>query len=70
MTIAPYTDDPEQARPYFRQLRQLRDDLVSNLQLPASNLQLSMGMSGDFEMAIEEGADIIRVGTALFGARA
>ena len=62
MTIAPFADDPEHARPHFRRLRELRDNLQSSL-------QLSMGMSHDFEVAIEEGADVIRVGTAIFGAR-
>jgi PLP dependent protein len=67
MTIPPFFDQPENARPYFRKLRTLRDDASRNLgrQLPA----LSMGMSHDFEIAIEEGATEIRVGTALFGAR-
>ncbi len=61
MTIAPYGRDPEEARPYFRQLRELRD----RLGLP----ELSMGMTGDFEVAIEEGATLVRVGTAIFGER-
>ncbi len=61
MTIAPYTEDPEEVRPYFRQLRELRD----RLGLP----ELSMGMTGDFEVAIEEGATLVRVGTAIFGER-
>ena len=67
MAVPPYSDDPEHARPYFRQLRGLRDDIEKRLgrQFPA----LSMGMSHDFEIAIEEGATEIRVGTALFGAR-
>ena len=69
MTIAPFADDPEQARPHFRRLRLLRDSL--NLKLETFNLKLllSMGMSHDFEVAIEEGADLIRVGTAIFGHR-
>lgn len=58
MTIAPYSDDPEHARPVFRRLRKLRDKLGLN--------ELSMGMSGDFEVAIEEGATFIRIGSALF----
>ena len=68
MTIPPFLDDPEQLRPYFSRLRGLRDDLVRrlNLVLPV----LSMGMSHDFEIAIEEGATEIRIGTALFGQRA
>lgn len=58
MTIAPYSDDPETARPIFRKLRELRDRLGLD--------ELSMGMSGDFEVAIEEGATYIRVGSAIF----
>jgi len=67
MTIPPYADDPEQARPYFRKLRDLRDQLRRNIgmELPV----LSMGMSHDFEVAIEEGATEIRIGTAIFGER-
>ena len=61
MTIPPFTDDPEEARPYFRRLRELRDGLNPRL-------KLSMGMSGDFEVAIEEGADYVRIGTSIFGA--
>ena len=62
----PYFDNIEMARPYFIRLRELRDDLLSSF----PNLkQLSMGMSGDFEVAIEEGATIIRVGSAIFGER-
>jgi len=61
MTVAPLTDDPERVRPVFRRLRELRD---------AHGLQeLSMGMTGDFEVAIEEGATLIRVGRAIFGPR-
>ncbi|MBI3996553.1 MAG: YggS family pyridoxal phosphate-dependent enzyme [Candidatus Omnitrophica bacterium] len=69
MTMAPFSDHAEAARPYFRRLRTLRDDVVSSFQLPASSLCLSMGMSGDFEVAIEEGADFVRIGTAIFGGR-
>jgi pyridoxal phosphate enzyme (YggS family) len=67
MTIPPFFDEPERVRPYFRKLRELRDDLSRRLSraLPV----LSMGMSHDFEVAIEEGATEIRVGTALFGPR-
>ncbi len=67
MGMAPYTDDPEKARPHFARLRNLRDRLESGLgyKLPV----LSMGMSGDFLPAIEEGATIVRIGTALFGER-
>jgi PLP dependent protein len=68
MMVPPYTDDPEQARSYFRQLRTLRSSLSSRF--PALALDdLSMGMSHDFPIAIEEGATVIRVGTALFGQR-
>ena len=67
MTIAPYATDPETARPVFRRLRELRDQCEQKLQ--ASLPVLSMGMSGDLEIAIEEGATLVRVGTALFGDR-
>jgi len=67
MTIAPFADEPEAARPVFRQLCELRDEVTSSLHLPPSTFCLSMGMSQDFEVAIEEGADYIRVGTAIFG---
>ena len=70
MTIAPFGVDPELARPHFRRLRQLRDEVVLALNLEPRTLSLSMGMSQDFEVAIEEGADFVRVGTAIFGARA
>lgn len=69
MTIPPAAETPEAARPYFSRLRQLRDQLCSSFQLPASSLKLSMGMSHDFDVAIEEGADIVRIGTAIFGER-
>jgi pyridoxal phosphate enzyme (YggS family) len=68
MTIPPFLDDTEQLRRYFSRLRELRDDLVRRLNLPLP--VLSMGMSHDFEIAIEEGATEIRIGTALFGERA
>ena len=67
MTIAPYSTDPERARPVFRRLRELRVQCEQILGAPLP--VLSMGMSGDFEVAIEEGATLIRVGTALFGER-
>jgi pyridoxal phosphate enzyme (YggS family) len=69
MLLPPYFDDAEEARPYFRRLRLLRDDLLARALLPSSARELSMGMSHDFEVAIEEGATIIRVGTAIFGPR-
>jgi PLP dependent protein len=69
MTVPPFTDDPEGARPYFRRLRQLRDAIAAR-KLPAVAMdQLSMGMSHDFEVAIEEGSTCVRVGTAIFGER-
>jgi hypothetical protein len=68
MMVPPYTDDPEQARPYFRRLRSLRDSLARCFPSLALD-SLSMGMSHDFPVAIEEGATVIRIGTALFGQR-
>ena len=69
MTIPPFTDDPEDARPYFRAVRELRDAITAR-KLPAVGLGvLSMGMSHDFEAAIEEGSTCVRVGTAIFGER-
>jgi len=68
MTIPPFCEDPRDARPYFRRLRRLRDDLEK--QLDHSLPELSMGMSHDFEIAIEEGATQVRLGTAIFGERA
>ncbi|MGC1781897.1 MAG: YggS family pyridoxal phosphate-dependent enzyme [Acidobacteriaceae bacterium] len=68
MTIPPYTDDPEEARPYFRRLRELRETFAQRYPQLALD-DLSMGMSHDFPVAIEEGATTIRVGTAIFGAR-
>jgi len=69
MTLPPVPDTPEDARPFFRRLRGLRDEWLA-AGVPASMLrELSMGMSGDFEVAIEEGATIVRVGTAIFGSR-
>ena len=69
MTMPPFDLDPEVARSYFRALRELRDDLIVQ-GFPEENLkELSMGMTGDFEVAVEEGATIVRIGTAIFGAR-
>jgi pyridoxal phosphate enzyme (YggS family) len=69
MTVPPYTEDPEGARPYFRRLRTLRDRLAER-NLPAIQLEvLSVGMSHDFEVAIEEGSTCVRIGTAIFGWR-
>jgi pyridoxal phosphate enzyme (YggS family) len=67
MTIPPYFEEPEQVRPYFQKLRTLRDQVGAQIGIPLN--VLSMGMSHDFEIAIEEGATEIRVGTALFGER-
>jgi len=67
MTIPPYFEEPERVRPYFRRLRELRDKTGAQLGLPLK--VLSMGMSHDFEIAIEEGATEIRVGTGIFGQR-
>lgn len=69
MTMPPFFDDPEKARPYFAALRRLRDSLASNAGLSPDFKELSMGMTGDFEAAIQEGATLVRIGTALFGAR-
>jgi hypothetical protein len=66
MTMPPYFDDPEMSRPYFIQLRELKERLVKG-GIPLKDL--SMGMSNDFEIAIQEGATYVRVGTAIFGAR-
>jgi hypothetical protein len=66
MTVPPWSEDPELARPYFRELRRLRD--VSLAACPTLT-QLSMGMSNDFSVAIEEGSTCVRIGTALFGKR-
>jgi pyridoxal phosphate enzyme (YggS family) len=68
MTMAPIVADPEEARPYFRHLQELRDELAARF--PAINWQhLSMGMTDDYEVAIEEGATLVRIGRAIFGER-
>jgi pyridoxal phosphate enzyme (YggS family) len=70
MIVPPIADDQEQSRPWFRRLRDMRDALVSG-GIPAVNLaHLSMGMSHDFEVAVDEGATMVRVGTSIFGHRA
>lgn len=69
MTVPPYSDDPEDTRPYFRTLRELRDNAILTGICAGDCRELSMGMSGDFEVAIEEGATMVRVGTAIFGVR-
>ncbi|MFY9942370.1 MAG: YggS family pyridoxal phosphate-dependent enzyme [Desulfobacterales bacterium] len=69
MTMPPFFDQPEKARPSFRALRRLRDE-IQQRHLPGVDLrELSMGMTGDFEVAIAEGATLVRIGTALFGER-
>jgi pyridoxal phosphate enzyme (YggS family) len=70
MTMPPFSADPETTRPYFRRLRELADLLVHRHLLGRhGRVELSMGMSGDFEIAIEEGATIVRIGSAIFGSR-
>jgi uncharacterized pyridoxal phosphate-containing UPF0001 family protein len=69
MTVPPFAEDPESARPFFRRMRELRD-LISARALPAVEMEvLSMGMSHDFEVAIEEGSSCVRIGSAIFGRR-
>jgi len=70
MTLPPYFNAPDRVRPYFQALRELRDRIASE-SLPGIRMdELSMGMTGDFEAAIQEGATLVRIGTALFGERA
>jgi len=69
MTMPPFFDDPEGARPYFRELRRLAEEIAAERIPGVEMTELSMGMSGDFEAAIAEGATIVRVGTAIFGER-
>jgi pyridoxal phosphate enzyme (YggS family) len=69
MSIPPASSDPEESRPYFRMLRDLKDE-INDMNLPNFAIKhLSMGMSNDYEVAVEEGATIVRIGTALFGRR-
>ena len=70
MTVPPFADDPQGARPFFRKLRELRDSIAARRLANVSMDVLSMGMSHDFEVAIEEGSTCVRVGTAIFGERA
>ena len=70
MLLPPFEENPEQTRPYFRQLRELRDEVVASGVDRTMLQELSMGMSHDFETAIAEGATMVRVGTAIFGTRA
>lgn len=69
MTLPPYFDDPERVRPFFRRLREFRDELRDQGAFGNNCGELSMGMTHDYAVAIEEGATIVRVGTAIFGAR-
>ena len=69
MCLPPYADDAEEVRPYFRRMRELRDAIAALDISGVETTELSMGMSGDFPVAIEEGATLVRVGTAIFGQR-
>ncbi len=69
MTMPPWSADPENSRPYFSTLKKLRNDLQSENLHNVTLKELSMGMSSDYEVAIEEGATLVRVGTAIFGQR-
>jgi uncharacterized pyridoxal phosphate-containing UPF0001 family protein len=69
MTVPPYTEDPEGARPYFRRLRELRGQIAGRRLAGVGMEELSMGMSHDFEVAIGEGSTCVRVGSAIFGSR-
>ena len=69
MVLPPWSDDPEAARPWFRRLRALRDELQAGAPASVRLDELSMGMSHDFETAVAEGATMVRVGTAIFGRR-
>jgi len=69
MTMPPWFDDPEDARPYFVSLRELRDKIIAESISRVEMRELSMGMSGDYEVAVEEGATIVRIGRSIFGER-
>ncbi|HEX8652424.1 MAG TPA: YggS family pyridoxal phosphate-dependent enzyme [Pyrinomonadaceae bacterium] len=69
MTLPPFFEDAEQTRPYFRRLRELRDIFSARMDFGDARGELSMGMSHDYEVAIEEGATMVRIGTAIFGER-
>ncbi|HEV8592753.1 MAG TPA: YggS family pyridoxal phosphate-dependent enzyme [Pyrinomonadaceae bacterium] len=69
MILPPFLDDADQMRPYFRRIRSIRDELLASGAFANAKGELSMGMSGDYEAAIEEGSTIVRVGTAIFGER-
>ena len=70
MTLPPFFENPEDGRPFFRKLRDLRDQLAARGAFGDRKGELSMGMTNDFEVAIEEGATMVRIGTAIFGERA
>jgi PLP dependent protein len=70
MTLPPFFDEPEQSRPFFRRLREIRDQLAAREAFGGQEGELSMGMTHDFAVAIEEGATMVRIGTAIFGERA
>jgi PLP dependent protein len=69
MVLPPFSEDPEGTRPYFRRLREIRDKLLADGAFGSGAGELSMGMSHDFEAAIEEGSTVVRIGTAIFGSR-
>jgi pyridoxal phosphate enzyme (YggS family) len=69
MVLPPWTENPEEARPWFRRLRELRDRLRADGVPPGRLRELSMGMSHDFEVAVQEGSTMVRIGTAIFGER-
>jgi len=69
MTVPPHSVDKEISRPYFQKLRELRDSIYKNSFIDAGSIGLSMGMTNDFEVAIEEGATLVRLGSAIWGAR-
>ena len=69
MIVPPFFENPDDVRPFFRRLREIRDSLLSQNAFVNGRGELSMGMSHDFEIAVEEGATVVRVGTAIFGAR-
>jgi pyridoxal phosphate enzyme (YggS family) len=69
MILPPFFDDPERVRPFFRRLKDLRDELRAGGLFAGNSGELSMGMTHDFEVAVEEGATLLRVGTAIFGER-
>jgi uncharacterized pyridoxal phosphate-containing UPF0001 family protein len=69
MTMPPFFDDPEAARPFFAELRRISEAVAAHKIAGVDMVELSMGMSGDFEAAIQEGATLVRIGTAIFGNR-